>query len=153
MLRRVFESEPDVTAVFMVAAFLAAAPPKHFDVAASFMAPSRPGESPYVGVLFSPLDPDVHINEIPPPRLELEAGQKILVDKQPKPPASEKEMDPDLTRYLDLARPVKFPVAIARGAGPGTHPVQARVIFFYCSKREGWCRRGSEALELSVEVP
>jgi hypothetical protein len=137
----------------MVAAFLAATPIKHFDVAASFMAPSRPGEAPFVGVLFSPTDPDVHINEIPPPRLELEAGQKILIDKQPKPPASEKEMDPDLTKYLDLSRPVKFPVAIARGAGSGTHPVRARVIFFYCSKREGWCRRGTESLELSVDIP
>jgi hypothetical protein len=137
----------------MVAAFLAAAPVKHFDVAASFMAPAKPGGSPFVGVLFSPTDPDVHINEIPPPRLELEAGQKVLVDKQPKPPASEGEMDPDLTKYLDLSRPVKFPVVIARGASSGTHSVRAKVIFFYCSKREGWCRRGAEPLELSVDVP
>lgn len=137
----------------LLAAALSASAPKHFDVAASFMAPSRNEGVAAVAVLFSPLDPDVHVNEDPAPRLELEAGQKVLVDKQPPAPSRGGNPDPDTTRYLDLRRPVKFPVAIAKDAGRGSKTVRAKVVFYYCSKREAWCRRGSAPLELTVDVP
>jgi len=142
-----------VTLFAMVGLALLAAPPKHFDIAASFLAPPRPGTGAAVGVLFSPLDSDVHVNEDPAPRLQLDPGQKVLVDKQPAPPSHAAETDPDKTRYLDVSRPVKFKVEIAAGAPKGPQTVKAKVVYFYCSKREGWCRRGSEPLELTVDVP
>jgi len=49
--------------------------------------------------------------------------------------------------------PVTFPVALAPGAPKGTQTVKANLVFFYCSKREGWCRRGSDELEVLVSVP
>jgi hypothetical protein len=106
-----------------------------------------------VSVLFSPTDPDVHINEEPAPRLKLDPGQVVLVDRQAEAPARAADFDPEKTRYLDLAKPVRFPAAIATKAPKGKQEVAAKVVYFYCSKREGWCRRGTAEVEFTVEVP
>jgi hypothetical protein len=126
---------------------------RHFDVAASFVAPKEPGMAGAVSVLFSPTDPDVHINEEPAPRLKLDPGQIVLVDRQAAPPARAADFDPDKTRFLDVAKPVRFPVAIGTKAPKGKQEVTAKVVYFYCSKREGWCRRDSAEVEFTVDVP
>jgi hypothetical protein len=127
--------------------------PRHFDVAASFVAPKEPGGAHAVSVLFSPTDPDVHINEEPAPRLKLDPGQAVLVDRQGPAPSRGADFDPEKTRYLDLAKPLRFPVAIAPKAPKGRQELTAKVVYFYCSKREGWCRRGTAEVEFTVEVP
>jgi hypothetical protein len=130
------------------------AAPKHFDVAASFTAPARAGEAGTVNVLFSPTDPDVRINEEPAPRLKLAPAQGVLVDRQkPAPRSSGSEVDPEKSRYLDLKKPYRFPVAILSEAPKGPQEVGATVVYFYCSKREGWCRRGNAEIKLTVDVP
>jgi hypothetical protein len=138
-----------------VLAVAAASPPRHFDVAAAFVAPKVPGGVGAVSVLFSPTDPDVHVNQEPAPRLKLEAGQVVLVDRQAptSAPAREADFDPEKARYLDLAKPVRFPVAISPKAPKGEQELAAKVVYFYCSKREGWCRRGTAPVEFTVEVP
>ena len=134
--------------------FLAdAASPKHFDVAASFVPPAKPGGGGAIAVSFLARDPDVHINEEPAPRLKLDPEQSALLDKQPPPPKTVPVNDPEATRYLDLKKPVRFPVAFAPSAVKGAQTVKARVVFFYCSQREGWCRRGSADVEFGVTVP
>jgi hypothetical protein len=138
---------------WILAAVAAGSPPRHFDVAASYGAPKEPASSGAVSVLFSPTDPDVHINEEPAPRLKLDPGQVVLVDRQPAAPVRAADFDPEKTRYLDLAKPVRFPVAIAPKAPKGKQEVTAKVVYFYCSKREGWCRRGTAEVEFTVEVP
>jgi hypothetical protein len=129
------------------------AAPRHFDVAATFEPARKAGALPSVAVSFSPLDPDVHINEEPAPRLKLDVEQTVLVDKQAPPSDKTADWDPDRAKYLDLAKPVRFPVALAKGAPKGSQSVKATVIFFYCSSREGWCRRGTSELEVPVTVP
>ena len=136
-----------------ILAVAAGSPPRHFDVAAAYIAPKEPGSAGAVSVLFSPTDPDVHINEEPAPRLKLEPGQVVLVDRQTPAPARAADFDPEKTRYLDLAKPVRFPVAIAPQAPKGKQELTAKVVYFYCSKREGWCRRGTALVEFTVEVP
>jgi hypothetical protein len=131
----------------------AGSPPRHFDIAASYVAPKEPGSAPAVSVLFSPTDPDVHINEEPAPRLKLDPGQVVLVDRQAEAPVRAADFDPEKTRYLDLAKPVRFPVAIAPKAPKGKQEIAAKVVYFYCSKREGWCRRGTAEVQFTVEVP
>jgi hypothetical protein len=138
---------------WILAAAAASSPVRHFDVAASYAAPKEPGKPGAVNVLFSPTDPDVHINEEPAPRLKLEPGQAVLVDRQPSAPARAADFDPEKTHYLDLAKPVRFPVAIAPKAPKGKQELTANVVYFYCSKREGWCRRGTALVEFTVEVP
>lgn len=124
----------------------------HFDVAASFVNVDGKG-SPRVAVTFTARDPDVRINEEPAPRLRFDPLQRVLVDKQAPPPSRAASFDPETPAYLDLARPVLFPVGFAPGAPKGAQTVKASVVYFYCSKREGWCRRGSAELELPVTVP
>jgi hypothetical protein len=106
-----------------------------------------------VEVRFSALDPDVNVNEIPAPRLELDNHQTLLAPRPEKlsaPPAP--PMSADEPRYLDLSEPLRFPVELEADAPAGIHGVSADVVYFYCSKRLGWCRRGSEPVTIPVVV-
>lgn len=125
----------------------------HFDLVASFEPAPKVGANGRVAVTFTARDPDVHINEEPGPRLRLDPDQHVLVDKQAPSAARSPSFDPDDARYLDLAKPVLFPVAFAPGAPKGRQTVKASVVFFYCSKREAWCRRGQSEIEVPVTVP
>ena len=133
---------------------LALAPGKEFfDLRATFVAPIKAGATPVIEVTFVSKDPDVHINEEPAPRLKLDVAQSVLVDKQPPLRPRTAPYDPSAARYLDLTRPIKFPVAFAPTAPKGAQTVGATLTFFYCSRREGWCRRGSVEVEVPVTVP
>jgi hypothetical protein len=128
------------------------APPEHFTLAASYVPPSKAGGSGTIAVTFSPKAADVHINENPAPRLKLDPEQKILVDKQLPAPARVEPYDPEKVRYIDLALPVTFPVVVAPDAPKGPQVVKASVVYFYCSKSQGWCRRGSTDVDVAVTV-
>jgi hypothetical protein len=120
-------------------------------VSATFVAPSKPGGNAHVAVTLSPRDPDVRVNEEPGPRLKLAAGEAVLVDKQ-APPARPAAYDPQTAKYLDPALPVHLPVATRADAPRGKHAVSAKVVYYYCSKRDGWCRKGTDDVEFPVEV-
>src|SRR5207247_3228032 len=141
----------DLSLFFVLVA--GAASPKHFDVAASFVPPAKPCAAGVIAVSFLARDHDVHITEEPAPRLKLDPEQSALLDKQPPPPKPAPVNDPEATRYLDLTKPVRFPVAFAPNAARGAQTVKASVVFFYCSQREGWCRRGTADIEVGVTVP
>jgi hypothetical protein len=132
---------------------LAAGTHEHFDVLASYEAPEEAGGVGAVAVTFRALDPDVRLNEKPAPRLKLELTQDVLVDRQPPPPRRLPTWDPLAATYLDLDEPVRFPVAVSPTAPDGTRTVEAQVVFFYCSVREAWCRRGTADIEVEVTVP
>jgi hypothetical protein len=145
-----------MSASLVLAAVLAAAPAgtsPYFTVAAAFAPPAKPGANGAIQLTFTGRDPDVRINEEPAARLKLDPEQSLLVDKQPPPGPSAPVFDPDKARYLDLAFPVSFPVAFAPGAKKGPQTVKAAVTYFYCSKREGWCRKSTTDLEVPVTVP
>jgi hypothetical protein len=124
-----------------------------FEVEAAYEpAKSVHGEAA-VAVWFHPLDPDLRVNEKPAPRLELDLIQTILVDRQGPPTHETHDYDPLTSTYLDLEKPVRFPVALSSGVPAGSHDVAGRVVFFYCSLREAWCRRGTADVHLTVAVP
>lgn len=125
-------------------------PPKHFDVSAEYQAGAKRQGS--VAVTFKANDPDVVINEAPGPRLALDPAQTVLVDKQAPPPKVHAP-EPGDGKYLDLSLPVVFPVALAEGSAKGVQDVGAKVTYFYCSKREGWCRKGTADVDIAVKVP
>jgi hypothetical protein len=131
-----------------------AASARHFDVTATFAPAHKAGGSAAVVVTFRPLDPDVRVNETPAPHLKLDLTQTVLVDRQPPASGQAPDYDPLSAKYLDTARPVSFPVGIAPTAPKGAHEVKASVIFFYCSTREAWCRRGTaDVLISAINVP
>jgi len=138
--------------LLLLAPALLAGGPRHFDVQATFVPASKPGGEAVVSVTFLPLDPAVHINEDPAPRLKL-AGEPAVLVLKPVAAVPAAERDPGVTRYLDTAAPVRFPIAIAAGASKGKQLVKASVTYFYCSKTEGWCRKGASELEFPVLVP
>lgn len=116
----------------------------HFVIRAEF----RPGKASGTGevaVTFAPKDPDVKINAAPAPRLKLDADQKVLAEK----PAPARAGAPD-EKYLDLTFPVVFPVSVL-GAARGEHTVKGSLTYYYCSHREGWCRKGTADLEIPVK--
>lgn len=126
--------------------------PQHFTLVASYAPAAKSGANGAVAVVFSPLNADVHINESPAPRLKLDPDQKVLTDKQPPAPSRVEPFDPDKARYLDLALPVTFPASIAADAPKGPQTVKANVVYFYCSKAQGWCRRGATDVEIQLTV-
>ena len=116
----------------------------HFAVSAQF----RPGKAAGTGevaVTFAPKDPDVKINTTPPPRLKLDEGQKVLAEKT----APRKADAPD-EKYLDLTFPVVFPVAVTSPL-QGEQTVKGALTYYYCSHREGWCRKGTADVEIPVK--
>lgn len=136
----------------LVPAGALAASTRHFDVTASFNPPKKASAHGTVAVTFRALDPDVKVNETPAPRLKLDLAQAVLVDRQPPASSQVPDYDPLTARYLDLAKPVLFPVAIAPTAPRGEHEVRASVVYFYCSTREAWCRRGTVDVLFPVSV-
>jgi hypothetical protein len=134
-------------------AVLLALPPvtRHFDVVADFE-PAAKGRDAAVAVTFNPLDPDLKVNETPAPRLQLDIAQTLLEDLQPPAAGSVPDYDPLTAHYLDLSQPVRFKVALTKSATKGQHEVKANVVFFYCSTREAWCRRGSAEVLIPVTL-
>jgi len=122
-------------------------PSPHFDVAVAYEA--RKGASGEVAVTFTARDPDVKINEAPAPKLKLEEGPAAVVP--PSAPAP-KAAAGGPGKYLDLTLPVTFPVTVAAGTARGEHAAKGTVTYFYCSKREGWCRKGTTPIAFSVPV-
>lgn len=134
----------------LVLALQAPLAPAYVRVTASYLPPAA-GVEAVIAVQFSPVGPNIRVNEDPAPRLKLEAGQQVLEQKpvprrSPAPAAGQ-------ARYLDPILPVTFPVKVDARAARGDHTVKATVTYFYCSKSEGWCRKGSADVDVPVRVP
>ncbi|HEV8255172.1 MAG TPA: hypothetical protein VGQ78_10465 [Vicinamibacteria bacterium] len=131
--------------MILSALVLAAASSTTVAVTARFVPARRPGAPAAVEVRFAPADPEVHVNRFPPPRLDLEPMQEIL--KAAPAPAAR----PTGATYLGSAEPYRFPV-VAKAPSPGAETVKGTVTYFYCSQREGWCRKGSADVQLAVKL-
>ncbi len=128
-----------------------AMPSPHFDVAAAYEAPAKKGLPAHIVVEFKKKDPDVNINEEPAARIKFDPGSPLVA---PPPPRSSGAIpDPATAHYLDLSKPLRFPVTIAPDAPKGASTVKTSVSYFYCSKRENWCRKGTANFDLSVVLP
>jgi hypothetical protein len=140
-----------VLALVLAAAALPAGSVKYVDVLATYVAPTKAGRSAAVSVTLYPTEPDIHVNENPGPRLELDPEQQVLVYEPPKTDKAP-VFDPAAAHYLDPKVPVRFDVTLAKGVAKGTHEAKAKVVYFYCSSSKGWCRKGTENIELTVPV-
>jgi hypothetical protein len=144
-----------VAPAVLVALSLAAGPARadRVSVSATYVAPSKPGATGAVAVTFETKDPDVRVNRDPAPRLKLDPQQRVLVDRQPPPARRGGSADVEAAGFYEAGTPVTFAVAPGPGATKGAHDVDATVTYFYCSKRDGWCRKGTSEVEIPVAVP
>lgn len=134
----------------LLALALAVQAAQYVKVTATFLPARAGGGEATIAVHLSPLDPNVRVNEDPPPRLKLDQGQQVLAEK---PVARKPRPGKGPARYLDPAVPVAFPVTVTARAARGEHVVKGAVTYFYCSKSEGWCRKGTADIEVPVRVP
>lgn len=125
--------------------------PPAYTLQASYVPPDKPGAGGFVSVAFSSTDPDLRLDEYPAPRLKLDPLQGVLLDRQAAS-SSAPVGDASKPRYLDTRLPIGFPVAVSKEAGRGTHVVKGSVTYFYCSLKQGWCRKGSAEVAVNVEV-
>jgi hypothetical protein len=126
-------------------------PSQHFEITAAYEAPARKGAAQHLVFQFKQKDPDVFVNEDPAPRIKFAAGAPLVA---PPPPKSSGVIpDPANVKYLDLAKPVRFSVTTAPDASQGMSRVKTTLSYFYCSKRENWCRKGSSDFDLAVVLP
>jgi hypothetical protein len=116
----------------------------HFDISAQYR-PGKAASTGEVAVTFTPKDPDVKINAAPAPKLKLDETQKVLVEK-----TAPRKPDTPAEKYLDLTFPVVFPVAVASPV-KGGETVKGALTYYYCSHREGWCRKGTADVEIPVK--
>ncbi|HUG52551.1 MAG TPA: hypothetical protein VMR21_03080 [Vicinamibacteria bacterium] len=128
------------------AASAASAPAAHFAVSADFR-PAKEAGSGEVAVTFAPKDPDVKVNATPAPRLKLDAAQKLLADKPGVRPAT----GPAEEKYLDTTFPVVFPVTVLERPR-SDQTVKGSLTYYYCSQRQGWCRKGTADLSIPVKA-
>lgn len=128
-----------------------AIPSPHFDVSAAYQPPAQKGAPGHIAFEFKKKDPDVNINEDPAPRIKFAPGSPLVA---PPPPKSSGDI-PDLAtaHYIDLSKPLLLPVTVAPGAAKGLSTVRTTLSYFYCSKRENWCRRGTADFDLAVALP
>jgi len=122
-------------------------------VSATYVPPAKAGAHGAVAVTFETRDPDVRVNRDPAPRLKLDPDQRVLLDKQPPPPRRGGSADLEAAGFYEAGTPVTFAVGLGPGATRGDHEVEATVTYFYCSKRDGWCRKGTSEIEIPVAVP
>ena len=126
-------------------------PSPHFEVSAAYEAPARKGAPANIVFEFKKKDPDVNINEDPAPRIKFAAGSPLLA-----PPSAKSTgaiPDPASAHYIELSKPLRFPVTPAPDAAKGLSTVKTTLSYFYCSKRENWCRRGTADFDLAVVLP
>lgn len=102
----------------------------------------RPGA---VVLRFSPDAEDLRVNRVPAPRLEWPQG----VDAEPASapgearPVSAAPGDPQYLAAGEAFR-LYFVTAPAKGR------VEGQVVFFYCSKNAGWCKKGVSPVSLAL---
>jgi len=121
-------------------------------VEAHYEAPAKPGAPAAIVARLFPRSTDLRVNELPAPRLRLEP-QSVLIDRQPKASAHVPVVDPEFARYLDTAGWLRFAVVPDPGTPRGIYTVPASLTFAYCSKKQGWCKKGVERIEVQVTIP
>ena len=107
----------------------------------SKLAIAKPGA---VTFHFIPID-GIHINAEPMFELKLDKDSQFEVTGEPRYTKNEKE-------YIDIKKPIEFSIKTKSGTKPGTYQLKAKLYYFYCSDKEGWCNRFSQPIECSATV-
>jgi hypothetical protein len=112
----------------------------------------HPGDSARITVWIAPLE-GVKINRYPKIKLKIpalegvvEAALTEIGDEKPPPP------DKLETNYYATVDPVVLELPISATAPTGTHKLDAKLNYFYCVKKSGFCAPARLSLEIDLDV-
>jgi len=112
----------------------------------------KPGDLARITVRIVPIE-GVKINRYPKiklkvPALEgvLEEAQVEIGDEKPPPPDKLK------TNYYETVDPVILKLPIDASAPKGTHQLDAKLNYFYCVKKSGFCAPARLSLDIALDV-
>ena len=97
-----------------------------------------------IAFFFVPVD-GIHVNTNPLFELILEKNSSFEVIGKARFQMNEKE-------YLDTNKPVEFSIKAKHGTKTGKQSLNGKLNYFYCSDKEGWCNRYSQAITVTIEV-
>ena len=105
----------------------------------------RPGDRGRVLVSFTPVD-GIHINVDPPVTLTIRKNSLLSLQGNP-------DMTTDkVTGFLSTETPVGQLFSISHKATPGPHTITGTITYYFCSDTEGWCRKQSQAVTLTLNI-
>jgi hypothetical protein len=111
-----------------------------------------PGDLARITVRIVPLD-GVKINRYPKIKLKIPALEGVLQEAQAEI-GDEKPPPPDKleTNYYATVDPVILELPIDASAPKGTHKLDAKLNYFYCVKKSGFCAPARLSLEIALDV-
>jgi hypothetical protein len=110
------------------------------------------GERAEVSLRLSPID-GVVINRYPQMKLSVDAVEGLVGSAETavgnvKPPPVD-QMD---TNYYDVVDPLNVTLETDPGASPGRHEIDARLVYFYCVKKSGFCAPARLTVKIPLEI-
>jgi hypothetical protein len=100
----------------------------------------------------------IHINLEPPIKIELLSSKGVTQIKEEKKATPQKTDDKLKTvekkdgEYFDPSKPVLVKFKVGKDIGSGKTEIKAKVTYFYCSDKEGWCSQGRDEVIIPVVV-
>jgi len=96
-------------------------------------------------VSFAPVD-GIHVNVDPPVTVMVEKNRFIALHGEPDITADKE------TGFLSTVTPVVQGFSISRKAAPGPHHIKGTITYYFCSDTEGWCRKQSRTVMLTLNI-
>lgn len=105
----------------------------------------HPGEEGLIEATFSPAD-DIHINADPAVTIAFPTTSDFTFEEE-----TSQTVDTE-TGYLSVRTPVTASFTTSCKAQPGTYALTGKVVYYYCSESENWCRRQVQPITLTITV-
>lgn len=105
----------------------------------------QPGGRGTILLSFTPID-GIHINTDPPITVRLEKNWLISLQGEPDI-STDKE-----SGFLSTSMPVQQQFHVSPKAKSGEHTIKGTIVYYFCSDTEGWCRKLSQPITLTLNI-
>jgi hypothetical protein len=105
----------------------------------------KAGMAAHLTAMFAPVD-GIHITVDPPLSFSMKTNNVLRISGTPVADTSKE------TGYLEHTSAVMQRVIVQPGAGAGAHSVSGELLYYYCSDREGWCRKSVEPFTVTATI-
>jgi hypothetical protein len=105
----------------------------------------RPGQTENLQIAFSTAD-DIYVIARPTVEIRLASTQLVTLIGSPN-----QDVDRS-TGYISTRSPVTQRITVSKGTHEGTYTVKGSLVYFYCSRSKGWCRKQVEPFEIRITI-